>query len=114
VPSTKATPPATSSPARTAPRSGASLRPPWKAGRIRVVKRTRTSVTLKWRPSARADRYVLSVRRTNKTGWQRRGSTSSTRFTVARLSRKTLHTIRVVARNQSGGSPPALIRVKTR
>jgi subtilisin family serine protease len=115
-------PPPVVDPPRAIPDDGGQvlLRPPDRVKGLRVVKATRTRVTVRFRPAAFAKTYTLwsqQVNRAAKKGsvsWRRAGTTPKTRFTVKRLRPGTRYRIRVVAKNGDGASPRAFVRARTK
>jgi chitodextrinase len=111
-----ATPPA-SQPGGTAG-GGPGAQSPDRVTGLAVVKASKRSITIKYRKSANAKNYRISVKQlTGKKKakkWKSVGTTTRAKFTIKRLKPSTKYAIKVVARNSAGNSPAATIKARTR
>ncbi len=108
--------PTASPPRQPADAASGVVRPPGKVKRLKVVKKTGETVTVKYRRAKAAKAYKFAVKRLGipKSSWQPRGKTERTKFTIKRLTPDTRYRIRAVARNTSGVSLPTYRKVRTR
>ena len=83
---------------------------------MKVVKRSRKTVAVRYGESAGATDYKFWVKpkKGKNRKWKARGTTTKAKYRIAKLRPKTPYRIRVVARNDSGASPYAYAKARTR